>query len=818
MKSFIKHKRNESSQSNNSSVTIKSPTSSPSLNQSPTNGSMPPVHHPHSSATTTSSTPTQTGSPKKLLLPIKNLFHKRKSLNDLNDMNDFWNQTNSSSLEKKNISIQDNKPQLELLQPGFTPRSKSKSKSRSKSKPKSRSIASKRSVHSKNSLKSSKSISSSSFNDSSSSIDSNDSTFSFVKDMKGGRNTSIKYYKTKKQSSPAPGSVSSPIPPELLQDHGQDLDVDEDYDFENNGIDEYDTMEEDINYIDDFDNDINPTENLFQNKNSNINNNNLTVSTRYQNSFNNRDSDDVGNGHLSVEEDGSFYENSYEHSYDPSYVESYIDPDDGYVDDNDFEYLESGQPDNQSVLSLVSYHKIPFNNSYHLSIDGKSFKSSDEDLDLLENYLEVNNRSEDVESMPDTPQLQSFDNLELYDLSSPLINGVNFGGNSNHRFKNTGSSNFKPSNSRIKSLHYSIDEVDLLRKADGFQLSEAKNTPRSELIDISDPQVGNALDKSPGNKTLSSNNSDNPTDKLLNNDNSQLEIEKTLQVLEDSNSHKQTARCSSQLEIDKTLQSLQGLEESDSSKDTSFGSSSRNQDKLEIDAIHESTTPKINRESINEMMNLLDSLQINNETSQKNKRSSIENMMNFLKNIQQQPNQSNQHSSQPSKSIDSIQSAEKSREKNRDLESEKLDKETSLTSNTNSSLSISTGLDDSHQSAFVDEKLNVLEKDLIDEINQLPEDFDFDVNQDLMNQFNHLNDSIRKQNSFMRSNSFNKKPKKMVPLNPSFYSSHSKNKIHTPNKTVTYYKTSSNVDSTTPQADGGQGLNPSSYDNFIEEE
>lgn len=62
------------------------------------------------------------------------------------------------------------------------------------------------------------------------------SQFSFVKDMVGGRNTSIKYYKTKSQMK-----KSQPRKDFLGMDDALDDEVvDSDYDFENNGLDDHD--------------------------------------------------------------------------------------------------------------------------------------------------------------------------------------------------------------------------------------------------------------------------------------------------------------------------------------------------------------------------------------------------------------------------------------------------------------------------------------------------------------------------------------------------------------------------------------------------
>lgn len=69
------------------------------------------------------------------------------------------------------------------------------------------------------------------------------SQFSFVKDMVGGRNTSIKYYKTKSQMKKAQPTKDFLGVDDLAFD---DEDAGSDYDFENNGLDD-----DDIDYDDD---------------------------------------------------------------------------------------------------------------------------------------------------------------------------------------------------------------------------------------------------------------------------------------------------------------------------------------------------------------------------------------------------------------------------------------------------------------------------------------------------------------------------------------------------------------------------------------
>lgn len=70
-----------------------------------------------------------------------------------------------------------------------------------------------------------------------------------------------------------------------------------------------------------------------------------------------------------------------------------------------------------------------------------------------------------------------------------------------------------------------------------------------------------------------------------------------------------------------------------------------------------------------------------------------------------------------------------------------------------------------------------LDKDIIDEINQIPTDFDFQEHEA------HCESINNQHPAFYRSNSYNRKPVKEVPVN-----NYHSNRIQTPNKTVTFYR------------------------------
>lgn len=586
MKSFIKsHKRSDSGQSTTSGYGksgLKTPGKSPVIPQLASDTfNLPNTFISNPSITSDSSNP---NSPKKLLTPIRNLFQKRRS-------NDLVPTMSSLSKESYNSTI--------LTQSNSVNKAK---------------------VRGTETLYDS---------DLDESVVTNTSKFSFVQDMKGGRNTSIKYYKTKTN----PGQFSQKINHNEM-DILQDMDI-EDYDFDNNGLDDYDNDEEyeNINYIDNFNEAPLPR--------MPMNSDNGLISHIEDFTHDDDDDDDDYDSNEDLDQQDDYYIQQYEMN-----------------EENNRRYNQAFF-ETESILTLP-HNKVPFYKSYHLSIDGITGLESSQEFDeygILDSYMEL----DDIESTNSPTKFESFDNLELYDLHSPLINGLNIGSDMSYRFRNT-SPNVAKYKSRIKSFHYSIDEIDLIQSIHDSEQSE-ESSP--ENYNESEPR----------------------------------------------------------------------------SEDFNFESQLEN-DEPTNDYIPE--PPKtINRRSINEIMTLLDNLQIDNQQGQKNKRDSIENMMSFLQNIQK------------SQKLE-ISKPSQNRKQSAAFRDEPFN----------------------YQFKFQDD-LTDLEKDLIDEINQLPEDFDFDLDQDLTNQLNRIN---LQANLFMRSNSFNKKPKKILAVNTK-----NNNKIETINKTVTYY-------------------------------
>ncbi|CAH6718478.1 hypothetical protein CLIB1444_01S07646 [[Candida] jaroonii] len=773
MKSFIKtHKRSESLQSTGS---IPTPLSSPILNQSPTSNN--------------------SNSPKKLLMPIKHLFHKRRTSSEVGDYassNSLNYKDNSSSTdlptstrpslltrgsnfsENSRFSRLSDKiiPTLNSLNDLKRSTSKiiTKNKSNdtddhtesSRRKVSIRSTKSKRNSIRNIGTRSASSIRTkiSNFNGSSDSMESNDSNFSFVKDMKGGRNTSIKYYKTK------------PKPKKEIETHyfeNEDLDIDDDYDYENNGLDDFDNDEEEINYIDQFDDgDYNEEPKFTGDKMSDRDSDDIYDDIDDYSSYSglqkeqDEDIDKRLVSHIEDYDDENYQDYDYDedledHEHDSYYIQEY------QANEESNRRYNQAYFENESILTLP-HNKIPFNHSYHLSIEGIPNNSSqdlfNDEYEILEDYLDIDGGQE----LP-SPKYQSYDNLELFDLNSPLINGLTIGGDLNNgRYKN-----FSPNvhiakyKSKIRSFHLSIDEIDLL-KSDEDLSDEEFITQEDGGLGITDEglKFGGELNEANLNMLNYEQNKDfqYPPNSGTKDTSAKLTPLKISHMK--NNSH-----------LSEELKSFKSLDSRDS------------------------LPKKINRQSINEMMNLLENLQIDNEEGQRNKRNSIENMMNFLQTIQK----SNIHISPKNYRKDSFAS---------DLSLPQLDNDLNFGSVSKIVSSTKSNDDLLESTKEYDQELNELEKDLIDEINQLPEDFDFDANEELLSQFDKLNKSI-KFSSFMRSNSFNKKPKKMA-----MSSNLSSNKVQMSNKTVTYYNSYKNPDKGIYNQP--EGFNEQDESNFNEED
>ncbi|CAK9440343.1 uncharacterized protein LODBEIA_P44430 [Lodderomyces beijingensis] len=224
------------------------------------------------------------------------------------------------------------------------------------------------------------------------------SQFSFSQDMIAGRNVSVKYYKIK----PEKPFEKEPIErnPYDTQDLGYEADDISDYDFDNNGMDEEDDYEED---------------------------------------------DDFGANH-DLFEDSPKVKNSASNL-------AYETTDSG--DDGSTQRVFGGEvaiprqpviriPLTDANFSASPHTLAPFNSSYHLSISGpESFssatsspKKSNFEDDILESYLtrsQSNSQSDFAAAAMEPPFSDDHGSFELFELSSPMINGLTVGHNLRHR-------------------------------------------------------------------------------------------------------------------------------------------------------------------------------------------------------------------------------------------------------------------------------------------------------------------------------------------------------------------------------------------------
>lgn len=243
--------------------------------------------------------------------------------------------------------------------------------------------------------------------------DSDSSQFSFVRDRTAGRNTSVKYYKTKpSKSSKIDGNIN------IFNENDLGYEVDEllDYDFENNGIlDQLDDdldgdLEEDVQY--------NP---LFDEEDANVD------TTQ-------RKLNDIPKPVISPSLNNDFAESSP--------VSSII---------FDKEDTDTASTDIKFTQSMIRGIK-PYNHSYHLSINGldpsttsdsERFRSSDylkEEEDILENYLDpkllsshVSLRNKSITPDVENGYSSSDSSPEVVDVNPPLVNGLTVGTNLRHR-------------------------------------------------------------------------------------------------------------------------------------------------------------------------------------------------------------------------------------------------------------------------------------------------------------------------------------------------------------------------------------------------
>ncbi|PVH15444.1 uncharacterized protein CXQ87_003284 [Candidozyma duobushaemuli] len=222
------------------------------------------------------------------------------------------------------------------------------------------------------------------YQDDSSEESDNSSQFSFVKDIRGGRNTSVKYYKTKSSKRQLPDGVKSNTFD--VDDFGYEDDGLSDYDFENNGLDD--------------------------------------------------------------EEEDDEFENKYMEFTEPEFEGGNLNKYEDMLDENDMRRALSPPPpivpttsclqNSSSSLSEdieVEDRKADMSDLYITANSSHNFMTSHPEdptygEDLLESYMEkTKSPSSEVQATPHQRQL-SFSHIPAFsgsEISSPLINGVTFG-------------------------------------------------------------------------------------------------------------------------------------------------------------------------------------------------------------------------------------------------------------------------------------------------------------------------------------------------------------------------------------------------------
>lgn len=496
------------------------------------------------------------------------------------------------------------------------------------------------------------------------SVNSNSSSqFSFVKDIRGGRNTSVKYYKTKssKANIRALEKQSALGDTDMAYEDG----ALSDYDFENNGC----GYDEDDEGFDDFEGD-----------------------DKY-NDFLQDNQSDIGLGLTGADFDRKLYSSSPLDSIDLDIPFSAVSPTESNYQS---ELLDAYLGDASS--------KLPISDSFPQSLFAI--------------------KSDSGEINP----------------GSPLVSGITFG-----------------TEHKIKSSRKSTRSNALLRSKNDKENAPVKEHTNDPTKDETSKSNRNSIN--------------NMMDMLC--------------VLEDTkNDHVETSK-TNRKSINDMMDMLNALEDSTNSSD-------------------EKKISKTNRKSINNMMDMLSALEDDNKELLKEKnikmvgsiqgiklilndikekpegeikrssiRNLISNMMDSLANLEGSFGSEQNNLSNDTQSLNLAGGSTKLKFK---IYSEDLSGTNTLTEkSTFASNKCSRSVADIYQREEIvdltDIPGNALEEDLLDEVNMLPEDYDDD-------------DRIEAEDlpQFFRSNSYNKKPKKVLMDN-----TFQKNKIETSSKTVTFY-------------------------------
>lgn len=673
------------------------------------------------------------------------------------------------------------------------------------------------------------------------------SQFSFVKDNAGGRNTSVKYYKT--NTGPRNDKAFSQLNEFNENDLGYEVDEFSDYDFENNGMED-----EDFNYDDEEDAD-GQYDDIF-----------CDEQEKYENFDNNIQE-------LNTEKSLDSVSNNFEES--------------SALSSNPFDKIETETMSTDFKLPEVQLkNHRPFNHSYHLSIEGfddksKSLESISEgnfhNEDLLENYMDLRRLSSvDMATLNfnrKTPDLQSSGNLELYDLSSPMINGLTVGNNLRHRLRrdNDFKEEDKDSNTNklfifrqgslesgiddikncsenanttlkddrdifrqraLKSFHSSISDNLDCKISEKLNEIESFNERRMEVTNavstlklVKEKDVGLGILLDLESQIINNKSKQGVSDKAIAPVNEIMDLLGTLESKsssacsetenkENPNNRKEESYesiDSNKKEPGDNRQSILGMMNVLASLEKSQGSV--NQERKSSLEATDSDRPR--RTSIIDMMDKLAIIECQNKEGSDTKRKSVTNMMAtlaVLESTHKVDNTSNvseklsaKLSKDPLKRIKTETSKESKRYSWYDND-EKISFRAVDLSDVSSKAEAEDSLPNKAQTATELERLDfeatisTLDKDLIDEANQLPEDYNFEDSA-----YNGILASPMDDAAFFRSNSYNKKPSKCVTDN-NFLS----NKIETINKTITFYRSNSTGQYSDFNLYGGVSRGPSS--------
>lgn len=671
--------------------------------------------------------------------------------------------------------------------------------------------------------------------------DSSSSQFSFVQDMKGGRNTSVKYYKTKdykRKSSPEAGLLNTFNEYDL----GYDVDEFSDYDYENNGAD-----------IDDDDDDaaaIADDEYCGYEEEDDV----------QYNKFYDDDIEDVPPA-MSIQ------------SEEDNEAEEYDDLNPSLVTNN-----EENTPHGLGAPLFAdnsSQSRNPFNRSFHLSIMGPkcdtpkdSPAKSNFEEDILENYLDISELpsiTNSQENLADFEDPSANGNFELFALNSPIINGLTIGNNLRHRagrhrdFTNTNRliihrkpiefyddsvnhSGFTLNENDgftkyIHSFHGSFEDginKTIHEKVKGFEefWDNRKNLkPNSNNLGLGiiDSVSGSStqfeqpgLDKRTSNSTSNSSHSKLTTSDVASNTTTGSSIPVKAPIVSKANNPIRQS-VSDMMAVLGSLEMSNTTEPQDPvSKDTSKARDSvvNMMGVLENLESNLKEEPKPTEKSTNQlrnsiigMMDVLANLENVEEPKvdlktekvkedKTNLRNSVIGMMDLLANLEQQTDEKRDQQ-QNRKSVVDMLSTLSALQGNNDkvdkletLEEPKRKASFKRYSWFNSQENLSTPTKDKpptvkeYDPTDDNDKYNTsLDQELLDEINQIPDDFDFDEAQQQQQQQQLIpllqfpsRSQSRERSGFYRSNSYNRKPKKTVVSNQLL-----SNKIETLSKTVTFY-------------------------------